>query len=264
MLEVKNLNVTYGGVLPALRNVSISVPAHGVVALLGSNGAGKTTLLRAISNNLKPHSGNVDSGTITFNGEDLRKLDSSKIIGRNVVQVPEGRRIFGRLSVEENLRIGAIRRKNKEADKAREHVYELFPKLYERRKQRGLLLSGGEQQMLAIGRALMAKPKLLMLDEPSLGLAPMIVETVAEVIKDINEEGTSILIIEQNASMALNLADYAYVLDVGAVSLEGKSSELQETDEIKDLYLGHGGGDSDEEAAVDLGDKVLYPWKGAS
>jgi ABC-type branched-subunit amino acid transport system ATPase component len=264
VLRISDLSVTYGGVLTALRNVDIDVPDGGVVALLGSNGAGKTTLLRAISRNLKRHKARITGGSVTFDGEDLSALSTSAIVGRGIVQVPEGRRIFGRLTVEENLRIGGLRRSRAEAAKSRDYVYELFPRLYERRTQRGLLLSGGEQQMLAIGRAMMAAPKVLMLDEPSLGLAPLVVAQVADVVRTINGQGTSILIIEQNANMALSVADYAYVLELGRVSLEGPSAELAATDDIKHLYLGHGGGEEppldQADAAPALVGKTLRPW----
>ncbi|MGO1542779.1 MAG: ABC transporter ATP-binding protein [Gulosibacter sp.] len=264
MLEITNLAVTYGGTLPALKDVSIAVPEKGAVSLLGSNGAGKTTLLRSVSNNLKRHSGKIVGGEIRFDGELLSKRDTPSIVGMGVVQVPEGRRIFGRLTVEENLRIGGLRQGRRSLEETREHVYDLFPRLQERANQRGLLLSGGEQQMLAIGRALMAKPKLLMLDEPSLGLAPLIVEQVGEVIRKINVEGTAILLIEQNANMALGVTDYAYVLEGGRVSLDGDTHELRQTDEIKHLYLGHGGGDAavDTTAINAVADKKLAPWEG--
>ncbi|AUI50604.1 ABC transporter ATP-binding protein [Arthrobacter crystallopoietes] len=262
MLQITDLSVTYGGALTALHKVTLAVPDGGVVALLGSNGAGKTTLLRAVSNNLKRHRGKITSGKLAFNGIDLQSKDTAALVSNGVVQVPEGRRIFGRLTVEENLRVGGLRQAKGQAAKARDHVYELFPRLQERRNQRGLLLSGGEQQMLAIGRALMASPKLLMLDEPSLGLAPLVVSQVGDVIKAINEQGTSILIIEQNANMALSVADYAYVLETGRVSLHGEAQELAATDEIKHLYLGHGGGGNDDLAApaLSLAGKTLKPW----
>lgn len=260
MLRVADLSVTYGNTLPALRGVSLEVPDQGSVALLGSNGAGKTTLLRAVSNTLRRHRGKAVSGSITFDGEELLRLDTAAIVGRNVVQVPEGRRIFSRLTVEENLRVGGMRSGHRKATRARDHVYELFPVLKERRTQRGQLLSGGEQQMLAIGRALMADPHLLMLDEPSLGLAPKIVKQVAEVVRAINADGTAVLIIEQNANMALGVADYAYVLERGQVSLEGESARLKQTDEIKHLYLGHGS-DEGGAPALSLAGKSLGPWK---
>ena len=262
MLQISDLSVTYGGTLTALRNVTLEVPQGGVVALLGSNGAGKTTLLRSVSNNIKRHKGKVVSGRVTFDGADLQSQDAAGIVSSGVVQVPEGRRIFGRLTVEENLRVGGLRQTKAGAAAARDYVYELFPRLRERSTQRGLLLSGGEQQMLAIGRALMASPKLLMLDEPSLGLAPLVVAQVGDVIRTINEQGTSILIIEQNANMALSVADYAYVLETGRVSLHGKAEELAATDEIKHLYLGHGGGAQDDGGApaLSLAGKTLRPW----
>lgn len=262
MLDVSGLSVTYGGALTALSGVSLSVPEGGIVALLGSNGAGKTTLLRSISNNLRRHGGKVTAGRIAFQGVDLLSQDTSAIVGHGVVQVPEGRRIFGRLTVEENLRVGGLRQKKILAEESKAYVFELFPRLKERRHQRGLLLSGGEQQMLAIGRALMASPKLLMLDEPSLGLAPLVVEQVGEVVKTINRQGTSVLIIEQNANMALGVADHAYVLETGKLSLQGSSEELAATDEIKHLYLGHGGGGADDSAGgLLLAGKTLRPWQ---
>lgn len=260
MLKVLDLSVTYGNTLPALREVSLEVPDGGSVALLGSNGAGKTTLLRAVSNTLRRHRGKAVTGSITFDGQELLRLDTAAIVGRHVVQVPEGRRIFGRLTVEENLRVGGMRSGHRESTRARDRVYELFPRLKERRTQRGQLLSGGEQQMLAIGRALMAGPRLLMLDEPSLGLAPKIVNQVADVVRAINAEGTAVLIIEQNANMALGVADYAYVLERGQVSLEGDSGRLKQTDEIKHLYLGHSS-DEGGAPAPSLAGKSLSPWK---
>jgi branched-chain amino acid transport system ATP-binding protein len=192
----------------------------------------------------------VEGGTVRLSGRDLSGVDPGRIVSSGVVQVPEGRRIFGRLTVEENLRAGAIRQRDKAARAAsHEQVFELFPILAERRRQRAGLLSGGEQQMLAIGRALMAGPRLLLLDEPSLGLAPKIVGQIADVIAAINEQGTSVLLVEQNAEMALDLASYAYVLELGRVSLEGTVDELRRTDEVQRLYLGGGAEDlhSDDE-----------------
>ncbi len=267
MLQIVGLSVSYGGVLTALRDIDLEVPRGGIVALLGSNGAGKTTLLRAISRNLKRHQGRVTSGTITFDGHDLATVKTSAVTASGLVQVPEGRRIFGRLTVEENLRIGGLRRSRSEAATSRAQVYEMFPRLAERSGQRGLLLSGGEQQMLAIGRAMMAGPKLLMLDEPSLGLAPLVVDQVARVIKTINDAGTSILLIEQNANMALSIADQAYVLDLGRVSLQGSAASLLGSNEVRHLYLGHGGGataaaENAAAARVDeLSHKTLSRWE---
>jgi branched-chain amino acid transport system ATP-binding protein len=248
VLEVRDLQVTYGGAVHALRGVSVDVPDGAVVAVLGSNGAGKTTLLRAISGTLRLHRGRVDHGTIRLGDRDLAGRDPADIVRAGLVQVPEGRRIFGRLTVEENLRAGGMGSRDKRAKAAaQERVYALFPVLAERRAQRGALLSGGEQQMLAIARALMASPRLLLLDEPSLGLAPRVIEQIGQVVREINRQGTSVLLIEQNATMALRVADLAFVLDVGKVSLSGRSDELAATDEVQRLYLGHG---AEEGAAV--------------
>ena len=249
MLTIDALHVTYGGAVQALRGVSLEVPDGKVVAVLGSNGAGKSTLLRTISGTLRLHRGRVDSGSVRFGDTVLGNRDAAQTVRLGLVQVPEGRRIFGRLTVEENLRAGGMGNRDKVAKaKARERVFELFPVLKERATQRGLLLSGGEQQMLAIGRALMASPKLLLLDEPSLGLAPRVIGQIGEVVAEINRQGTSVLLVEQNATMALGVADLAYVLDVGEVSLSGSAAELARTDEVQRLYLGH---DSDETAAPD-------------
>jgi branched-chain amino acid transport system ATP-binding protein len=248
VLTIDDLHVTYGGAVEALRGVSMEIPDGKVVAVLGSNGAGKSTLLRTISGTLRLHRGRIESGSVSFGDTVLGRRDPAQTVRLGLVQVPEGRRIFGRLSVEENLRAGGMGNRDKAAKaRARDRVYELFPVLRERSSQRGALLSGGEQQMLAIGRALMASPKLLLLDEPSLGLAPRIIGQIGEVIAEINRQGTSVLLVEQNATMALGVADLAYVLDVGEVSLSGSAAELARTDEVQRLYLGH---DSDETAAA--------------
>ncbi|MBT2393835.1 ABC transporter ATP-binding protein [Streptomyces sp. ISL-1] len=239
-LRITDLHVTYGRSVRALHGVSLTVPQGRIVAVLGSNGAGKTTLLRAVSGTLTLHRGTVDSGTVHFGGTRLTG-DPARSVAAGVVQVPEGRRIFGALSVEDNLRAGFLgARRSGRADRhaARERVFALFPLLAERRRQAAGLLSGGEQQMLAMGRALMAAPRLLLLDEPSLGLAPLMVQRIAAIIREINAQGTSILLVEQNASMALALSDRASVLDVGQVRLEGASADLAETDEVRRLYLG--------------------------
>jgi ABC-type branched-subunit amino acid transport system ATPase component len=242
VLSIDSLHVTYGGAVQAVRGVSMEVPDGKVVAVLGSNGAGKSTLLRTISGTLKLHRGKVDAGSVRLGDIDLVGRDPGAIVGNGVLQVPEGRRIFGRLTVEENLRAGGMGNKDKTARaKAQDRVYDMFPVLKERSTQRGGLLSGGEQQMLAIGRALMGSPKLLLLDEPSLGLAPRIIGQIGEVIAEINRQGTSVLLVEQNATMALGVADLAYVLDVGEVSLSGNARELAQTDEVQRLYLGHDG-----------------------
>jgi ABC-type branched-subunit amino acid transport system ATPase component len=252
--------VSYGGV-QAVRGISMEIPDGKVVAVLGSNGAGKTTLLRTISGTLKLHRGRVESGSVTFDGTDLTGRDPAETVRMGLVQVPEGRRIFGRLTVEENLRAGGMGSKDKAAKtKAQQRVFELFPVLQERSAQRGGLLSGGEQQMLAIGRALMASPKLLLLDEPSLGLAPRIIGQIGEVIAEINRQGTSVLLVEQNATMALGVADQAYVLDVGEVSLSGDARELARTDEVQRLYLGHDGEETEQRRRVASG-RTLSRWQ---
>ncbi|MFD0318885.1 ABC transporter ATP-binding protein [Streptomyces flavalbus] len=240
-LHVEDLDVAYGRALSALRSVSLTVPPGGVVALLGANGAGKTTLLRAVSGTLRLHRGAVTAGRIRYGDTVLDGQDPVTAVRSGVVQVPEGRRVFAGLSVEENLRAGALglgRRGAHQAKGARDRVFALFPRLAERTQQAAGLLSGGEQQMLAIGRALMAAPRLLLLDEPSLGLAPRMVHRIAEVIREINAQGTAVLLVEQNAGMALSLADHAYVLDVGEVGLAGPADELARTDAVRRLYLG--------------------------
>jgi branched-chain amino acid transport system ATP-binding protein len=260
VLSIDALHVTYGGAVQALRGISMEIPDGKVVAVLGSNGAGKSTLLRTISGTLRLHRGKVDKGHVRFGDVDLASQDAAKTVRMGLVQVPEGRRIFGRLTVEENLRAGGMGSKDKAAKStAQDRVYEMFPLLKERASQRGALLSGGEQQMLAIGRALMASPKLLLLDEPSLGRAPRIIGQIGEVIAEINRQGTSVLLVEQNATMALGVADLAYVLDVGEVSLSGDAKELSQTDEVQRLYLGH---DSDEAHAGARGatGKTLSRW----
>ncbi|MDH2390545.1 ABC transporter ATP-binding protein [Streptomyces sp. HNM0663] len=239
-LRISELHVAYGRSVQALHGVSLTVPQGRIAAVLGSNGAGKTTLLRAVSGTLSLHRGTVGSGTMHFDGVQLTG-DPARSVAAGVVQVPEGRRIFGSLSVEDNLRagfLGARRRGGAERQAARERVFALFPVLAERRRQAAGLLSGGEQQMLAMGRALMAGPRLLLLDEPSLGLAPLMVRRIASIIREINAQGTSILLVEQNASLALALSDRASVLDVGRVRLEGASADLAGTDEVRRLYLG--------------------------
>jgi branched-chain amino acid transport system ATP-binding protein len=238
MLSVRRLEVSYGGVR-ALHGVSVDVPGRGVVAVLGSNGAGKSTLLRAVSGNLRGVGGDIDAGTIEFDGRRLNGRSPAAIVGEGVVQVPEGRQIFTRLTVDENLRIGGFSRSDRVAKaKTRARVHELFPILHDRRSEPAGLLSGGQQQMLAIGRALMASPRLLLLDEPSLGLAPQIVTYIGQVIRTINGEGTAVLLIEQNATMALQVATHAVVLTVGEVSLSGTAAELAQDERIRELYLG--------------------------
>jgi branched-chain amino acid transport system ATP-binding protein len=260
VLSIDGLHVTYGGAVQALRGVSMQVPYGKVVAVLGSNGAGKSTLLRTISGTLRLHRGRVDAGTVRFGDVDLASRDPAQTVRLGLVQVPEGRRIFGRLTVEENLRAGGMGNRDKGAKaEAQARVYDLFPVLRERSAQRGALLSGGEQQMLAIGRALMASPKVLLLDEPSLGLAPRVIGQIGEVIAQINRQGTSVLLVEQNATMALGVADLAYVLDVGEVSLSGDARELARTDEVQRLYLGSDS-DQPQERAPRVARRTLSRW----
>ncbi|MEO3828781.1 ABC transporter ATP-binding protein [Actinomadura sp. B10D3] len=242
-LAVRGLSVSYGRAVRALREVSLDVPAGSVTAVLGANGAGKSTLLRAISGTLPFHRGAIDAGTVRYGGRSLIGLHPSTVVAAGVVQVPEGRRVFGRLSVEENLRAGALGAPSRaEAAKARARVLRLFPLLAERARQRAGLLSGGEQQMLAIGRALMACPSVLLLDEPTLGLAPVMAARIAETVREINLQGTAILLIEQNAALALELSSSAHVLEVGAVTLHGPSAELAASDEVRRRYLGEAEG----------------------
>lgn len=232
-LTLDNIHVSYGNIR-ALKNVSINVPEGKIVALLGANGAGKTTTLKSISGLV-----NVSNGQIKMNGEVVSNLMPSKITQKGIVQSPEGRQIFPDLTVEENLKIGAFTIKSKkEVNNNYEKVYNYFPVLKERKKQIAGTLSGGEQQMLAIGRALMASPKILLLDEPSLGLAPLIVKDIFRIVKEINQEGTTVLIVEQNALQTLKIADYAYVLEVGEVSMEGPASLLIKDKKLIDAYLG--------------------------
>jgi ABC-type branched-subunit amino acid transport system ATPase component len=238
LLEVEDLHVSYGGVR-ALSGVSLTVPERGIVAVLGNNGAGKSTLLRTMSGVLSLQGGVVDQGVVRLDGKALKRVDPADVVRAGVVQVPEGRRVFTDLTVEENLRAGGLSSKGR-ANKAaaRDRAFKLFPRLEERRSQRAGLLSGGEQQMLAIGRALMSEPRVLMLDEPSLGLAPQVVERVAEIIRRISEQGTAVVLVEQNAAMALEVADQAYVLEVGVVTLHGPAAELAASDEVRNRYLG--------------------------
>jgi ABC-type branched-subunit amino acid transport system ATPase component len=246
ILEVADLHVSYGGVR-ALRGISLTVPQGQIVAVLGNNGAGKSTLMRAISGTLALYHATIDRGSVQFGDRQLAGLDAAKVVRAGVVQVPEGRRIFGELTVEQNLRAGAFGRSDRAgARDAQERIFQLFPRLKERRDQRGVLLSGGEQQMLAIGRALMSDPKVLLLDEPSLGLAPQLVERIGEIVKQINQQGTAVVLVEQNATMALKIAHRAYVLEVGQVALEGEARELAGRDEVRERYLGIA---SDEDVA---------------
>lgn len=233
MLKVKDLNIRYGGI-HAVRGISFDVPDGKIISLIGANGAGKSSTLKAISGLIHPA-----SGTITFDGEDITKMESNRIVEKGIIMSPEGRRVFAAFTVEENLLMGAFSRKDKKAiPQDLDKNYQLFPRLAERRKQKAGSLSGGEQQMLAVARALMARPKLLMLDEPSLGLAPMICSDIFSTIAQISREGTTVLLVEQNAKKALFLADYAYVLETGMVTMEGVGKELLQDQRVIDAYLG--------------------------
>lgn len=234
MLKIRDLHVSYGGI-KALKGISMEVPEGKIVTLIGANGAGKSTTLRTISGLVR-----AASGTIEYNGTDLTSMPAKNVVRHGIILSPEGRHVFADMSVEENLKMGAFLRKDKAGiHKDIRYVYGLFPRLEERRTQLAGTLSGGEQQMLAVGRALMSKPKLLMLDEPSLGLAPLIVKDIFNTIVRINrEEGVTILLIEQNAHMALRISDYAYVLETGLIGLEGPSDQLARDKEVQALYLG--------------------------
>ncbi len=233
MLEVQNLNVSYGAIR-ALKGISFNVEKGEIISLIGSNGAGKTTTLHSVSNLIKK-----SEGSVLFKGEDITSLAADKIVQRGLVQVPEGRRVFANLTVKENLEMGAFLRKDKEGIKADlEHVYQLFPRLKERLRQEAGTLSGGEQQMLAMGRALMSKPELLLLDEPSMGLAPILVDEIFEIIQKINSEGVTILLVEQNAFKAMSIANRVYILETGKIALSGNSKDMINDPAVRKAYLG--------------------------
>jgi branched-chain amino acid transport system ATP-binding protein len=233
LLEVKNIDVYYGAI-HALKQLSLEIEQGSIVTLIGANGAGKTTTLKTISGLLRPKRGEV-----IFKGEEISKLPPEKVVEKGISQVPEGRRVFSSLTVLENLELGAYLRKDKKGiAEDMENVFFRFPRLKERRKQLAGTLSGGEQQMLAIGRALMARPELLLMDEPSMGLAPLLVKEIFEIIKDINKKGTTILLVEQNANIALSIADKAYVLETGEIALQGPARELINSEKVKQAYLG--------------------------
>lgn len=231
MLSVKNLKVNFGGI-EAVKGISFDVKEGEIVTLIGANGAGKSTTLRAISRLVK-----TSGGSITFEGKDITNINSSEVVKRGITLCPEGRRIFPDMTVLENIKIGAYLR-NDDLTPDIEKMYKIFPILKERQNQTAGTLSGGEQQMLAVARSLMSRPKIMMLDEPSLGLAPLIVKGIFDIIKEINKEGVTILLIEQNANMALRIADKAYVLETGMITMEGKGSELLNDPKIKEAYLG--------------------------
>ncbi len=233
LLEVKDLSVSYGAIR-ALHGISFHVDEGEIVTLIGANGAGKSTTLRTISGLLP-----VEEGEITYDGESIVGAEASRIVRKGIVHVPEGRRIFAPLTVRENLEMGAFTRRDKaEIEASMERVFRFFPRLKERLEQTGGTLSGGEQQMLAVGRALMAQPRLLLMDEPSMGLAPILVEEIFDIIREINQEGVTILLVEQNAHMALSVANRGYVLETGIVELEGSAQELAENPQVRAAYLG--------------------------
>ncbi|MCF7552826.1 ABC transporter ATP-binding protein [Pseudonocardia sp. WMMC193] len=251
MLSVRGLEVRYGRSVTALEEIDLDVGPDGVLAVLGGNGAGKSTLLRAVSGTLRLHGGAVAAGEIRFRDERIDRLDPAEIVRRGVVAVPEGRQVFARMTVEENLRAGGLGARSAAVrTAARARVAELFPVLAERATQRAGLLSGGEQQMLAIGRALMSGPDLLLLDEPSLGLAPQMVGRIARIVGEIHAQGTAVVLVEQNATMALEVADTAVVLEVGRVALAGPAAELAASDDVQRLYLG-GHAESEEQAEAE-------------
>ncbi|MGZ3714171.1 MAG: ABC transporter ATP-binding protein [Ktedonobacterales bacterium] len=244
MLQLQDAAVTYQSVVPAVQGVSLEVPDQQIVALLGANGAGKTTILRAISGLLGFHNATMVRGTITFDGDRLDLLNATQIVQRGIAQVLEGRRLFADLTVEENLRAGAIARGDARAERrAYERVMDLFPVLRDRRNAAAGYLSGGEQQMLAIGRGLMSNPRLLLLDEPSLGLAPLMVQKIRGIVSEINAGGTAVLLVEQNAQMALPIAHHGYVLETGNVVLDQPAAQLLQDESVRKFYLGlHEGG----------------------
>ncbi len=246
LLDVNGIEVIYNHVILVLKGVSLQVPEGRIVALMGGNGAGKTTTLRAVSNLLASERGEVTKGSIQLRGERIEKLSTSDMVERGVIQVMEGRHCFAHLSIEDNLMTGAYTRKDGKAavGATLEKVYAYFPRLKERRASQAAYTSGGEQQMCAIGRALMANPKMVLLDEPSMGLAPQIVEEVFEIVKDLNtKENVTFLLAEQNTNMALRYADYGYILESGRIVMDGAASELANNEDVKEFYLGVGGGD---------------------
>jgi branched-chain amino acid transport system ATP-binding protein len=253
VLRVRNLEVVYGGVALVLRGVSLDVPAGGVAAVLGANGAGKTTLLRAVTGLLGVHRGSITKGTVELDGARIDGMEPADIVKRGVSQVMEGRRTFAELTVDENLRAGAYTKGNGAETKANfEKVMTLFPVLARRRRSVAGYLSGGEQQMLVIGRALMQSPRLLLLDEPSLGLAPLVVEQIRDIIAGVNREGTSVVLVEQNATMALSIATVGYVLETGRVVKDGPAAQLRDDADIREFYLGMAAADGERRSFRDL------------
>ncbi len=253
VLNVNNIEVVYDHVILVLKGVSLNVPKGGIVALLGANGAGKTTTLKAISNLLRAERGEVTKGTIEFNGERVDRLSPNELVRRGCIQVLEGRHCFGHLTIEENLLTGAFTRKDGSAAIRRdlEAIYEYFPRLKQRRSSMAGYTSGGEQQMCAIGRAMMSRPSMILLDEPSMGLAPQIVEEIFEIVRKLNAtEGVSFLLAEQNTNMALKYATYGYILETGRVVMDGPAQMLRENEDVKEFYLGVSEGDRKSFRAV--------------
>ena len=241
ILSVRNLEVVYHDVVLTLRGVSLDVPRGTIVALLGANGAGKTTTLRAITGLLDVHQGKITKGSVTIDGDEVTRADASTVVAHGVAQVMEGRRTFAELTVDENLRTGAVVvKERRRVQESYDQVMDLFPVLRDRRHTAAGYLSGGEQQMLVIGRALMSSPRLLLLDEPSLGLAPLIVEQIRDIIVDVNRRGTSVLLVEQNAAMALSIAVHGYVMETGKIVRDGPAAELLADKDIREFYLGIG------------------------
>ncbi|MHB1329132.1 MAG: ABC transporter ATP-binding protein [Gemmatimonadales bacterium] len=240
-LAVRNLEVVYSDVILVLRGVSLEVPPRTIVALLGANGAGKTTLLRAVTGLLPIHRGRITKGDVGFGGTSLSGQTAPDIVRHGVAQVMEGRRLFAELTVEENLRVGGFTRGRAAMRHALDRIYTLFPRLAERRRSVSGYLSGGEQQMVAIGRALMSAPRLLILDEPSLGLAPKIVDQVRQIVRTVHDAGTSVLLVEQNAAMALSVAHYGYVMENGKIVRDGSAETLRDDADVREFYLGGGG-----------------------
>lgn len=244
MLALKNVQVLYDRAIEAVRDVSLEVPAGAMVALLGSNGAGKSTILKAISGVLYQEDGEIVSGSIQLEGSTISGMSPRTIVQRGLLQVPEGRALFATLTVEENLVMGGFTRTRSEAKEGLERVYALFPRVRERRAQIAGYLSGGEQQMVAIGRALMGRPRMLMLDEPSLGLAPQIVDTIFEAIQGLNRDsGMTVLLVEQNAQLALQVASYGYIIENGRIVLDGPAERLRANDDVQEFYLGFSAGE---------------------
>ena len=237
MLSVKNLEVVYQDVILVLKGISINLPKNKIVALLGSNGSGKTTVIRSITGLLDVQNGDITKGTISVDGVDITNLNPSKIVEKGIAQVLEGRRIFSELTVVENLRLGGHTNSSQIQENI-ERVLDLFPALKERTKGEAGYLSGGEQQMLAIGRALMSNPNYLLLDEPSLGLAPKLVDQIAELIQEINGQGVTVLLVEQNAKMALNISDHGYIMETGNIVMDNESEKLLNDEDVREFYLG--------------------------